>query len=121
MEIPLVDPASMPVPPEEVRIQSLAVTPYPDGRRLQIDLKLSPFHVSPEIDIVARDNDGKELASTSILGSENPDMVLTMHLRAENIPPEIVLQAAIQYPDIGTVDQKVVEKSLPPESAREGE
>lgn len=121
MQLPLVDPAEMPLPPEEVRIQSLDVTPYPDGRRMKIEVKLTPFQMSPDIDIIARDTDGKELASTSVIGSDNSDMVLTMHFKAENIPLQIAIRATVNYADVGTVDARGVELTLPPESEREGE
>lgn len=121
MELPIVDSEEVPVPPENVRIQSLVGSPYSDGRRIRVELRLSPFQVSPVIDIMAIDDSGKELASTSIIGSDNSDMVLTMHLRTDDIPPQIVLQAAVHYPDIGTVDQRDVEVPIPREPDREGE
>jgi hypothetical protein len=87
---------------------------------MRVELKLSPFQLSPDIDIFARDIDGKELASTSIIGSDSSEMVLTMHLKTEIVPPQIVLRAAVHYPDIGTVDQRDIEVPIPPEPDREG-
>jgi hypothetical protein len=121
MELPIVDSEEIPVPPEKVRIRSLVATLYPDGRRMRVELKLSPFQTSPAIDILAKDDSGKELASTSIIGSDNSDMLLTMHLRTEDIPPQIILQAVVHYPDIGAVDQRDVHVPIPPEPDREGE
>ncbi len=108
MELPLVESSETPVPPEEMRIRSVDVHPYSDGRRLRISLELTPFQVSPDIDVVAKDVHGDELASASIIGAIANHMSLTLHLRKELVSNQGHLQVVLKYQEQGTVDEEEV-------------
>jgi hypothetical protein len=94
-----------------VRIQGLRAEPWSeDGRRLRIQLDVTPFLERPNIDVAITNPHGDIVSSVSIIESIDTHMAFTMHLRGE---PEqwqgkMTLSASIQYPDIGEVDQESV-------------
>lgn len=113
MDLPFFDDASQaPLSPESVRVESLEVQPYQDLRRLNVHLRLTPFQISPSIDLVIKNPDLEEIASTSIIGAGSPRMALVMHLRRQQPPGKYRLIANVFYEDLGQVDQKQVEFSL---------
>jgi hypothetical protein len=81
MDLFFADPSEVPLPPAEVRIRSLSVDPYPDGRRLRVKLELDPFQKRPNLDLTLTDSQGNELSSAFIIQSMTRQMELVMHLR----------------------------------------
>ena len=53
--------------PEETRITSLRAEQYPDGRRVHVNLEITPFQKRPHIEVVLFNSDGDEVASASII------------------------------------------------------
>ena len=113
LDLPFFDDASQaPLSPESVRVESLEIQPYKDLRRLQVQLRLTPFQKPPSIDLVIQNSDLEEVASTSIIGAGSPRMALVMHLQQQQPRGKHVLIASVIYEDLGQVDQKQVEFSL---------
>lgn len=113
MDLPFFDDASQaPVSPEAVRIESLEVDPYRDLRRLQVQVRLTPFQVPPTIDLVINSPELEEVASTSIIGVGSPRLALVMHLRQQEPRGLYTLVATVEYEEHGQVDQKQLEFSL---------
>ncbi len=81
MDLNLVDPSEIPVPPDDVRIRRLEITPVGDGRRLKVEIELTPFQQPPTLHLTVRDSAGEEVASTSIIEAMAPRMSFTLHLR----------------------------------------
>jgi hypothetical protein len=81
MDLFFADPSEVPLPPAEVRIRSLSVDPYPDGRRLRVLLELDPFQKRPNADLTLIDAHGDELSSAFIIQTMTRQMELVMHLR----------------------------------------
>ncbi len=84
--------------PEETRINSLTAQPYPDGRRLRVNLEVTPFQKRPTIEVVLSDADGMEVTSTSIVEPLGWKLEFTMHIRGELNSP-YTLSARLYYPD----------------------
>jgi hypothetical protein len=84
--------------PEETRIQSLEVDPYPDGERVRVNLQLTPFQVRPQIEVTLRDANGDEVATASIVEPMSWKLELTMHLRGASASP-FSIEARLFYPD----------------------
>jgi len=82
----------------ETRITSLTAQPYPDGRRLRVNLEITPFQQRPYIEIILNDADGQESASTNIVEPMSWKLEFTMHLRGALRNPYI-LHARLYYPD----------------------
>ncbi|MGB2894935.1 MAG: hypothetical protein WBB65_02070 [Anaerolineales bacterium] len=106
MFIQIEDSEGAPVPPEDVRIQSVHIDPYPDGRRIRVTLKLTPFQVPPDLDVIVLDQDGEESASMSIIGAATPELIFTAHLRGDPLYPTYQLLTRLTYEELGEVDRK---------------
>lgn len=81
MEIFFADSSEIPLPPDEVRILSFEIRPYPDGRRLRVLFELTPFQQKPHGDIVIYNQAGDPLATTSFVEAITPRNEMTVHLR----------------------------------------
>ncbi|MDL1912228.1 hypothetical protein FBQ81_16295 [Chloroflexi bacterium CFX6] len=84
--------------PEETRITSLSAEPYPDGRRLRINIEITPFQKRPHLDVTLKDGDGDEVTSASLVEPLNWKIEFTMHIRGELKNP-YTLKADLFYPD----------------------
>ena len=84
--------------PEETRITSLTATPYPDGYRLRVNIEITPFQQRPHLEVVLKDADNEEIASTSIIEPLGWKIEFTMHIRGELNNP-YTLEARLFYPD----------------------
>ncbi len=89
--------------PEETKIATLTAQPYPDGRRLRVNLEITPFQKRPYIEITLHNAQGSEIASTNIVEPMSWKLEFTMHLRGELQNP-YTLNARLYYPD-GPSDQ----------------
>ena len=84
--------------PEETSITSLSAEPYPDGRRLHVNIAVTPFQKRPYIEVTLNNAAGDEIASTSIVEPLTWKMEFTMHLRGE-IDNPYTLHARLYYPE----------------------
>lgn len=84
--------------PEETRITALTAEPYPDGRRLRVNLEITPFQKRPHIEVALTNAEGDEVASTSIVEPLSWKIEFTMHIRGELRNP-YKLSARLYYPD----------------------
>lgn len=84
--------------PEETKINSLSAQPYPDGRRLRVNLEVTPFQKRPYIEVTLNDSSGAEVASASIVEPMSWKLEFTMHIRGELKNP-YMLNARLYYPD----------------------
>ena len=86
------------VSPEETEITSLTAEPYPDGRRLHVNIEMSAFLQRPHIDILITNGNGEEVASANVVEPMTFKIEFTMHLRGELKNPH-TLEAKLFYPD----------------------
>ncbi len=84
--------------PEETKITSLTAEPHPDGRRLRVHIEMTPFQKRPHLEVLLRNADGDEVASTSIVEPMIWKIEFVMHLRGELRNP-YSLEAKLYYPD----------------------
>ena len=84
--------------PEETHITALSAEPYPDGYRVRVNIQMTPFQKRPHIDVLLKDADGEEIASTSIVEPLSWKLEFTMHIRGELNNPYTV-EAKLYYPD----------------------
>ena len=97
MDIFFHDPDEVRLPPEEVRLREMQVTPLPDGRRVKIFLELTPFMKRPNVDVSITAASGKEVARTSILETMSRKLEFTMHLREIEPGSEYTLESIVYY------------------------
>jgi hypothetical protein len=82
------DPGLAPKPRTEIRIEKLELSAYPDGRRIRVELELTPFapRDRPNIEITALRSDGVPVGSTTIIEAVQRTIGLTLHLRGAEQP-----------------------------------
>jgi len=106
MELPIVNPDQVPLPSEEVRIRSVEVEPYPDRRRLRIEIELTLFQKPPNLEVWVENAQGERIAHTNIIGAMTSQMTLTMHLRGENIVGVHTLLLLLSYEEEGEIERR---------------
>jgi hypothetical protein len=113
VDIEFVDPTEVPRDPENVRFLEIQFQILPDGRRVNLTIETSSFTQPPDIDIVAHAPDGREVASTAIIGAPNKKMSLTLHLRGKLESGSYPLSLFLKYQDVGIVDKKELILQIP--------
>src|SRR5512135_1608998 len=92
------DPDIIPLPPEDVRIRQLTAEPYPDGRRVRVNLELTPFQQRPSLEVTLRDQDAEEVSSVSVVEPMSWKIEFTMHVRRDPPHGTYTLVARLYYP-----------------------
>jgi hypothetical protein len=96
-DIEFVEPDEVPRPPEAVKIESLNVRVYPDGRRVRVDVKVTPFLERPNLEFSVTNADGQEVASLSIIESMDHTFEMTVHLRGPQPSGRHTLRGELFY------------------------
>lgn len=91
--------------PEETKITTLTAQPYPDARRIRVNLEITPFQKRPYIEITLTDANNNEIAATSIVEPLSWKLELTMHIRGQLNNP-YTLNAKLYYPE-GPANQPI--------------
>ncbi len=105
-EIDFVEPDEIPQPPELVKIESLTAKVYPDGRRVRVDVRLTPFLERPNMEFRVLNSAGDEVASLSIIESMDYKFEMTVHLRGPRPVGGHTLRAELFYsPEPGALRQ----------------
>jgi len=81
VDLKLVDPQDVPRPRDEVRLRKLAATPLADGRRVRVEVELTPFLERPNLDLEVVGADGEPLARATVVEADSPVFSLTMHVK----------------------------------------
>jgi hypothetical protein len=66
--------------PHQVEIMDVYVRPLPDGRRVAVQVTLTPFVESPSFDVTILRADGAVDRTLSVIGTLDRTSLLTMHL-----------------------------------------
>lgn len=69
------------LPRDEVTIAALTVEPYPDGKRIRLQLQITPFQERPNLEIYVQKNEGPVVAEMSIIETMTPSLEFTLHIR----------------------------------------
>lgn len=93
------DPELAPRPRTKIRVEALALEPYPDGRRVKVDVELTPFAPAdrPNLEITARNEAGQLAGSMSVIESVSRRLSLTMHLREPEPRGRYAFQVDLYY------------------------
>lgn len=97
MDIFFRDPTDIPLPPDQVRIRQFRAEPWADGRRVSVQLELTPFLKRPNGEITITDARGVEAASLDIIETMDPRLEFTVHLRGAGMEGPFTAAAAIFY------------------------
>lgn len=102
MDIKFFDnPLESPRSREDVRIRQVGLFFYPDLRRLQFGIELTPFLERPSIEVIIRNGGGEPAGSLHVIETLTPNFSLTMHLRdqATTNPYELMTVVYYSWPD----------------------
>jgi len=97
VDINFSDLDGIPLPPDEVRIRALRADPLPNGRVVRVYLEVDPFQKRPNADLTISDNEGREVASTSIIESIDRNIEIRMHVPGAVREVEYSLKAILFY------------------------
>lgn len=86
MEINFFNNDQVPKPKGEVRIESLRATPYPDRRRVFVEIEVTPFQERPNLILVARDESDEVVGELNIIETMHAKMEFTLHIRTPGDP-----------------------------------
>lgn len=108
MDLPLFDSDDVPLPPGEVRLLALEVSPYPDRARVRVTVRLTPFLERPNLEIQVLDGEGAERAGVAVVEAMTPELGLTLHLRGPQVRAPLRLHARLEYPEHSAADDAEV-------------
>ncbi|MCZ2096320.1 MAG: hypothetical protein AAGU78_11955 [Chloroflexota bacterium] len=84
-------------PRDEVRIERLEAEPSPDGRRVKVQIAVTPFREQPNFEIALVDAAQRHVAGTTVIAAMNFRLEFTLHLRGIPAPGEYTLRADLYY------------------------
>jgi hypothetical protein len=113
MNIFLQDPNIIRVPPEEVRLKKVKITPQMDGSRIKLQLELTPFLKRPNISVTITTPSGEQMAHSDILETMLSELELTMHLRQAKPAGEFTAEISVYYQKLPLPSDSPVEVPLP--------
>ncbi len=85
--------------PEETRILALAAEPYEDGRRVRVNIEMSPFEKRPHLEVNLTDTNGEEISTASFVEPMTFKLEFTLHMRTPPADGPLDLEARLFYPD----------------------
>jgi hypothetical protein len=85
------------LPRDEVRIQSVTAAPYPDGRRVHIEITVTPFRERPNLEIAIFSADGRAVSTTSAIAIMSFRVAFNLHLRGVADPARDYSVRALLY------------------------
>jgi hypothetical protein len=103
------------VPPEEVRIEKLTTEPYADGKRVRVNIDMTPFQERPHLDMVLLDPQGKVVANISIIEPMSWKQEFTVHLREARQDGKYKVVTRLFYPPRDEEDPKLFRLDIPVE------
>ena len=87
-------------PRDQVRLERLAATTYPDRRRVRVEVDVTPFRERPNLEIALLSSEGLAVASATVLATMHFKMEFTLHLRGVDDPAgEYTLRVQLYYDD----------------------
>ena len=112
------DSDEAPLPREQVKITELTVQPYPDGSRVAMQLKITPFLERPNLEIYARKDGGPIVAEMSVIETMTPRLEFTLHIRGvDSLAGDYALRAELYYDDrLSPLDTREIQFTIAPET-----
>ena len=83
--------------PEAVEIVEVQVHPLPDGRRIVVQVTLTPFVEYPSFDVTLLRPDGMEERALSVVSTMERTIAITMHLSRPDLAPEYIVRVELVH------------------------
>jgi hypothetical protein len=113
MELFFQDPNVVRLPPEDVRLVDVRVTPQAQSGRVKVYLELTPFLKRPDINLKVTSPSGIDAAQTTILETMLTRLEVTLHLRQPEKGSEYILATILYYQKLPQPGDEGVEFQLP--------
>jgi len=81
--------------PEQVEIVEVQARPLPDGRRVVVQVTLTPFIEYPSFDVTLLRPDGTQERTLSVVNTMERTLALTMHLSKPDLAPEYIARVEL--------------------------
>lgn len=72
------------LPPDQVRIEQVRAVPYPDRRRVRVEVEITPFRERPNLEIAISNQAGRAVATASAVDLMTFRTAFTLHLRGSD-------------------------------------
>ena len=115
----IADPNLIPKPRGEVRIEEIRAEPLEGGRRIRIELRITPFAPAdrPNVTIQVIRPNGTDAGEISVIETMHNQIAMTFHLRDETPMPGVYhIQASLHYDDNTPQGAAEADVSLPADS-----
>jgi hypothetical protein len=83
--------------PQAVEILEVQAHPLPDGRRIVVQVTLTPFAEYPSFDVTLLRPDGTQERSLSVVGAMERTTALTLHLSRPDPAPEYIARVELVH------------------------
>jgi hypothetical protein len=104
------------LPPDQVKIELLEITPYPDRFRIFIHVKVTPFQERPNLVLTLHDNADQIVTELNIIETMHHDMEFTMHIRNRTEPAGVyTLTAELFYETRNPPQDRMIESFVIPD------
>ncbi|GAB4510500.1 MAG: hypothetical protein OHK0046_07470 [Anaerolineae bacterium] len=118
MDMQFFDNDQVPQPRNQIRIEALNVIPYPDRRRVFVEIKVTPFQERPNLLITAHDSQDALVAELNVIETMHANMEFTIHLRGKSDPAGVYsLTAELFYETRNPPQDRAVEGFTIPEES----
>lgn len=114
MDLFFQDPTVIPLPPEEVRIREVSAKPYPDGKRVRVQIEVDPFQKRPSLEMTILNAQAEPLAQARVIETITRTFEMTMHLREEQPGGEYTFHCLLYYQDAPTPEPVELPVEYPP-------
>jgi len=92
------DPNKVPQPKDQIRIEALKATPYPDRFRIHVKVVVTAFQERPNLLLALYNAEGKCINELDVIATMHSEMEFTIHIRNVDEPAgEYKLQAELFY------------------------
>jgi hypothetical protein len=106
MDIFFTDPNDIPLPPEKMAIRSLTATPHQDGRRVMVEIEITPFLKRPNLEVEVTNQEGLLVSTFSIVEAIEKNMSFVLHLREANPLGSYRLSLELFYADLARLEDE---------------
>lgn len=100
MEIQFQDSEQIPLPPEEMRVEALQVTPWQDGRRVTATVEITPFQERPNVHVRVYNEQGEEVAATAAIQALQTQFEFTLFMYRQETQGRYRAEAYVAYPEL---------------------
>lgn len=106
----------VPRPRNEIKIESLDATPYPDRFRIFLEIKVTPFQERPNLLVTVHDEEDTLVGELNIIETMHANMEFTLHIRGKDDPAGAYSVSAELFYDTRNPpqDQAVAGFTVPP-------